>query len=65
MTATYTCIACAEPVPPTNAVIVGVDVAGYPDRLPTNIVAHTGCEDRARAIVAKALTAREREADGG
>ena len=51
----YTCLACAEPIQPGQAIIVGVDVAGYPDKLPVNVVAHRGCEDRARAVVAKML----------
>ena len=55
---TYTCLACAEPVTPANAVIVGLDLAGFPERVPTNVVAHHGCEDRARSIVAKALDAQ-------
>jgi len=58
---TYTCIACNEPVPPNNAVIVGIDLAPFPAAPPVNVVAHKGCEDRARAIVAKALEAQERE----
>ena len=57
---TYTCLACAVPVAPANAVIVGLDLAGYPERVPVNVVAHHGCEDRARSIVAKALAAQER-----
>lgn len=28
MTATYTCVACNEPIPPGTAIIVGVDIAG-------------------------------------
>ena len=55
---TYTCLACAEPVAPAHAVIVGEDITGYPERVPVNVVAHHGCEDRARAIVAKALAAQ-------
>ena len=59
MTATYTCIACAEPIPTGTAIIVGVDIAGYPERLPVNIVACRACEDRARAIMARELARRE------
>ncbi len=59
-TAQYTCIACAEPIQHGQAIIVGVDVGGYPDTLPVNIVAHRGCEDRGRAVVAKEIAERER-----
>jgi hypothetical protein len=55
MTATYTCIACGASIPPASAVIVGVDIGGYPDRLPTNVTACRGCEDAGRAIIRKAL----------
>lgn len=48
----YTCIACAAPVTTAAAVIVGVDVAGYPAVLPVNVVACRGCEDRARRVIA-------------
>lgn len=57
---TYTCLACAELVTPDNAVIVGLDIAEFPARIPVNVVAHHGCEDRARAIIAKKLDAQER-----
>jgi hypothetical protein len=59
----YTCFACAEPIQPSNAVIVGLDITEFPTRLPTNIVAHKGCEDQARARVAQVLAAQEREKD--
>lgn len=59
MTATYTCIACAEPIPTGTAIIVGVDIAGYPERLPSNVVACRACEDRARNIVARELAGKE------
>ena len=55
MTAQYTCIACGEPIIPATAIIVGVDVGGYPDTLPVNIVAHRGCEDAGRTIIRRAL----------
>jgi hypothetical protein len=58
---TYTCIACSESVPPSNAVIVGVDVAGYPASVPTNVVAHKGCEHVARGMVRRELERRERD----
>ena len=58
---TYTCLACAEPVAPAHAVIVGLDLAGFPERVPVNVVAHHGCEDRARSIVAKALDAQAKK----
>jgi hypothetical protein len=60
MTATYTCIACDKPLPAADAVIVGVDVAGYPERIPTNVLAHHGCEDKARALIRRALADQER-----
>ena len=60
MTASYTCIACNAPIPPATAVIVGVDVSGYPERIPTNVSACKGCEDKARAIVRRAREERER-----
>ena len=60
MTATYTCLACSEPVTPAAAVIVGVDIAGYPAVLPANVVACRGCEDRARNMIARAQQERER-----
>ena len=58
-TATYTCIACREDIPPGTAIIVGISIDGYPDRLPTNVVACRSCEDRARAMVARELGRRE------
>jgi hypothetical protein len=30
----YTCLACGASIPPATAVIVGVDVAGYPGAHP-------------------------------
>jgi len=54
----YTCIACGEPIIPATAIIVGVDVGGYSDKLPTNIVAHRGCEDAGRTIIRKMLDAQ-------
>jgi hypothetical protein len=59
---TYTCIACHEPIQPGNAIIVGVDVEGYPQTLPTNVVAHRGCEDHARSIVARELEQNAKKA---
>ena len=56
----YTCLACPAPVTPANAVIVGLDLAGFPEHCPSNVVAHQGCEDRGRAMSAKALDAQER-----
>lgn len=61
----YTCLACREPIPTGTAIIVGISVDGYPDNLPTNVVACRGCEDRARDIVAKALEAQERKVQNG
>jgi hypothetical protein len=61
MTAAYTCLACTEPVAPAEAVIVAVDVAGYPDALPANVVAHRGCEHAARGMVRRELERRERK----
>ena len=57
---TYTCLACSEPVTPAAAVIVGVDIAGYPAVLPANVVAHPGCVDQARATIRRAQQAHER-----
>jgi hypothetical protein len=57
---TATCIACGATIPPATAVVVGVDVAGYPDRLPVNVVACRGCEDTARGIIKRAQGERER-----
>jgi hypothetical protein len=58
---TYICLACSESVPPAQAVIVAVDVAGYPDALPVNVVAHRGCEHAARVLVRREFERRERE----
>jgi hypothetical protein len=56
----YTCLACTLPVPPADAVIVAVDVGGYPAALPVNVVAHQGCEHAARGMVRRELERRER-----
>jgi len=58
MTTPPICIACGEPVAAGNAVIVGLDIADFPLRIPENVIAHKGCEDRARAFVAQALEAQ-------
>ena len=60
MSANYTCIACREDIPTGTAIIVGITIDGYPDNLPTNVVACRGCEDRARAMVARELAGREK-----
>jgi hypothetical protein len=62
MTPPTTCIACGASIPPASAVIVGVDIGGYPDRLPTNVVACKGCEDAGRALIRRAQGERERPA---
>jgi hypothetical protein len=59
MTPPTTCIACGASIPPASAVIVGVDVGGYPDRLPANVSACKGCEDTGRAIIRRALAGRD------
>jgi hypothetical protein len=51
----YICIACNASIQPASAVIVGVDIGGYPDRLPVNVVACRGCEDTGRTIIRRAL----------
>jgi hypothetical protein len=61
----YICLACAQFVPPADAVIVAVDVAGYPASVPVNVVAHRGCEHAARVLVRRELERREREDSNG
>jgi hypothetical protein len=61
----YTCLVCAESVLPADAVIVAVDVAGYPDVMPTNVVAHPGCAHAARSMVRRELERRERDTRNG
>lgn len=56
------CLFCNEPILANEAVIVGVDVAGYPERLPVNILAHRGCENQARDIIAHELERKAQKA---
>ena len=61
----YTCIAdCGAALTAAEAVIVGVNIAGYPAAVPTNVVAHRGCVDQARRVIAQAQRERERGTHG-